>query len=1152
MKLTRLRIIGFKSFVEPTEFLIEPGLTGIVGPNGCGKSNLVEALRWVMGESSHKAMRAADMDDVIFSGSGDRPARNTAEVAISLDNADRGAPAAFNESDALEISRRIERDAGSVYRINGREVRARDVQIVFADASTGSRSPALVHQGRIGEIIQAKPEQRRRVLEEAAGISGLHARRHEAELRLRAAEHNLQRLEDVIGQLAVQIDQLRRQARQAIRYRNVSGQVRKAEATLFHLRWASANAEVAEAERAKDLSIRMVAERTGAQAEATKRQATTAAELPALREGEAKAAASLQRLNIARETLDKEETRAKERIAELDRRIVQLGDDIERERRLAADAEAALGRLAGEEEILRQEAQASAARRGVVEQRAAEAGAALAAVENTFGELTGALADLTARRNQLETAARGYADRITRLQGEIAEVDSELAQLQIASPEARHIAGIVAEVEAAQAALAEAEGAFHAAGKAHVAARENIEVARTPLDRAERRVQQLETEAKTIAKFLAVETKNLWPPVMDSIVVEKGYEKALGAALGDDLDAPIDPSAPMRWTGATLDPNDPPLPLGIESLAKFVTAPGELARRLAQVGLVERADGPRFAEELYPGQRLVSREGDLWRWDGFAAAAHAPTGAARRLAERGRLAHIDGELQSARAEVDLHRHAVEVAQATADAAAAAEADARARWRECQREADEARDRHAAAEREVGRHAARLSALMEAKTRLGTNRDEAEAAQREAEEAYAGLTSAAQIEADLATLREEIEGHRARVAEVRAEAQALARETELTDRRLQAIAAERGDWQARRDGAAAQIATIETRNSEARAERNQLAQAPQAFAEKRNALITEIEAAEAGRRAASDRLTQAEMALAEADRAARAALDAMGAAREEAARAEERFAGAKRRLADIAHEIKEMLEVEPAEVATLAGLVPGAALPDVTEIEANLDKLRRDRERLGAVNLRAEEELREVETQHTALVTERDDLAEAIKRLRQGIQSLNREARERLLASFEVVSGHFQRLFSELFGGGTAELQLIEHEDPLEAGLEIVAKPPGKKPTTLSLLSGGEQALTALALIFAVFLTNPAPICVLDEVDAPLDDHNVERFCDLLDEMAKSTDTRFVIITHNPITMARMNRLFGVTMAERGVSQMVSVDLEGAVKLREAV
>src|SRR3981189_765399 len=322
MKLTRLRLLGFKSFVEPTDFLIEPGLTGVVGPNGCGKSNLVEALRWVMGETSHKSLRAADMDDVIFAGTNDRPSRNNAEVAIRIDNTSRKAPAQFNEHETLDVSRRIEREAGSTYRINGREVRARDVHILFADASTGSppppprphrppgwRSPALVHQGRIGEIIQAKPEKRRRVLEEAAGISGLHARRHGAELRLRAADQNLARLEDVINQLSTQMDALKRQARQAIRYRTVAQQVRKAEATLFHLRWAASNAAPAGAGPAD------------------------------LREAEARAAAGLQRLVMARETLEREEKRAKDRMAELDRRLVQLGGGNEREAPPAAGGE---------------------------------------------------------------------------------------------------------------------------------------------------------------------------------------------------------------------------------------------------------------------------------------------------------------------------------------------------------------------------------------------------------------------------------------------------------------------------------------------------------------------------------------------------------------------------------------------------------------------------------------------------------------------------------------------------------------------------------------------------------------------------------------------------------------------------------------------
>jgi chromosome segregation protein len=402
MKLTRLRLHGFKSFVEPTDFVIEPGLTGVVGPNGCGKSNLVEALRWAMGETSYKSLRAADMEAVIFAGSGNRPARNHAEVVMSIDNTDRSAPSAVNDSETLEISRRIEREAGSVYRINGRDVRARDVQILFADAATGARSPALVHQGKIGEIIQAKPEQRRRVLEDAAGVAGLHARRHEAELRLKAAETNLTRVEDVIGQLAGQMEGLKKQARQAIRYRDVAAKVRKAEAMLFHLRWLEAKAEVTEAARTHDLNVRELAERTREQAEAARLQAERASELPALREAEARAAAGLQRLTSARETLDREEERAKERAAELDRRLTQLASDIEREQRQSSDADDALQRLDAEDAELKDEIRSRVEMRSGVDERVAQTQANQATAQGTIAEQKRAQAEQTPQPNPHE------------------------------------------------------------------------------------------------------------------------------------------------------------------------------------------------------------------------------------------------------------------------------------------------------------------------------------------------------------------------------------------------------------------------------------------------------------------------------------------------------------------------------------------------------------------------------------------------------------------------------------------------------------------------------------------------------------------------------------------------------------------------------
>jgi chromosome segregation protein len=545
----------------------------------------------------------------------------------------------------------------------------------------------------------------------------------------------------------------------------------------------------------------------------------------------------------------------------------------------------------------------------------------------------------------------------------------------------------------------------------------------------------------------------------------------------------------------------------------------------------------------------VSQEGDLWRWDGFVAAAHAPTAAARRLAEKNRLGDLTETLDEARREAARLKSVLDEAETRLRAAASAETAAREGVRTARRQLDAAREALATAERRTAERAQRLSALAEAKARLGDSREEAAAGLAEAEAAEAGLAAAPELDRALDEAKTRLALDRAQLAEIRAEVQTIERERDAAARRLKAIAEERRQWIDRSAGAGARIADIEARRDETAAERAEFDDLPSRFAEQRRALMSEIATAEATRREAADRLAEAEAALADADRRARTALVEMSAAREDAVRTQERLSQGRERLETAIREIAETLDCAPEDAVKHADFKPGKPLPDPAELEAELERARRDRERLGAVNLRADEELTEVQTQHDGLTSERDDLIEAIRRLRTGIANLNREARERLAASFTTVDGHFRTLFEKLFGGGVAELQLTDSDDPLEAGLEILAKPPGKKPQSLSLLSGGEQALTAMALIFAVFLTNPAPICVLDEVDAPLDDHNVDRFCNLLEEMAGSTDTRFLVITHNPITMARMNRLYGVTMAERGVSQLVAVDLEEAQSYR---
>jgi len=1151
MKFNKLRLVGFKSFVEPGEFVIERGLTGVVGPNGCGKSNLVEALRWVMGENSYKNMRASGMDDVIFSGSGNRPARNTAEVGLYLDNSDRTAPAAFNDSDEIQVTRRIEREQGSVYRINGKEARAKDVQLLFADASTGARSPSMVGQGRIGELIQAKPQARRQLLEEAAGISGLHSRRHEAELRLRAAESNLERLDDVTSQLESQIESLKRQARQANRFKMLSADIRAREAMLLHIRWVQAKEAEAEADSALNQATVLVAEKAQIQMEAAKAQGIASFKLPELRDEEAKAAAALQRLQFARNQLEEDANRILRRRDELTRRLAQLGEDISREERLVADNASILAKLDAEEadlaDILADSGRLAEETRGVFE----EAAAKLADSERIFSALTAERAEAAAARNQLERAIRDLADRKMRLERQVDEANRELAAIDEKMAELPDPGEKRDMVEAAESVVADAEAAIQLVETALSKARETEALSRGPVEQARSRLNALETEARTISKMLAAgAASGAFSPVAEELRVDRGYETALGAALGDDLESPLNPQAPVYWSDNGSGATDPALPEEVVPLITHVGAPAALMRRLRQIGIAAADDAQRLMPALKPGQRLVTKDGAVFRWDGHVTGADAPSAAALRLAQKNRLSELEAEAELAR---DVQLEAEERLSAAAEAIRAEEgrlAAARDTSRLAARNLAEAREALAAAERASGDLIRRRDVIAEAVNGLHEQLEDVTMQDENVRIELEDAPDLAGIDLKLQAQQVEVATDRGALAEARARHEGLNRENEARQRRILAIRQERDTWRQRAASAEEHIQTLRDREEEARDEASELDLAPDEFDDKRRALMNELQKADDARRLAADRLAEAEVVQREADRHAATALSELAESREKRGRVEERLVSARERRQESELRIRQALNVEPHEAMRLTGLSASQTIPDLREVERELERLKMERERLGAVNLRAEEESKELTERLQALIKERDDVIDAIRKLRGAIQSLNREGRERLIVAFDIVNAQFQRLFTHLFGGGTAELQLIESDDPLEAGLEILARPPGKKPQTMTLLSGGEQALTAMALIFAVFLTNPAPICVLDEVDAPLDDHNVERYCNLMDEMAASTETRFVVITHNPITMARMDRLFGVTMAEQGVSQLVSVDLQTAERLRE--
>ena len=1147
MKITRLRLLGFKSFVEPTELLVEPGLTGVVGPNGCGKSNLLEALRWAMGETSYKSMRGTAMEDVIFAGSEARPARNSAEVTLFIDNSARTAPAEFNDSDALEVTRRIEREAGSAYRVNGKDARARDVRLLFEDAATGARSPALVRQGRIGEIVNAAPQERRRVLEDAAGIAGLHSRRHEAELRLNATEANLARLSDLIGQLASQLQAMRRQARQAQRYREISGKIREMEALQHHLHWVGACAHVEQEEASFQQALAAVAQETKAEGEALRQQAEAAEKLQPLRDEEAARAAVLHRLSVERDALEREEARAKARQAELETRLAQASRDLAREEEHIAEAEGILRGL-GEERRKLEAASSGDHQQPQLRDAAAKAKATLDLSEQALREATTALAEARAERGRLDGEKVELEARAAKLAAQAAELEQQLAKHEAESGSEGKLAQLhvglaelIAAVEAAEAELQTVEADEEKSRFDEAKARALAASARLVY-------QEVDTELATLTKLLA--PAHDWSPIVEEIKITAGYEQALGAALGDDLDAASDETAPSHWRAIT-GQTDQALPDEATPLSQFVKGPKALRRRLAQIGVVEAGRGRALQAMLAPGQRLVSKEGDLWRWDGYSVQAGTASAAGARLVERRRLEALKVEVATAEAHAAEAEAELQAASAKAETTQLKTKALRQEAKTAHAELDRARDAIAAAEHEAQLGGKALGALVEALIRTRAAHSEAETQGAKVAAGLLELASLAALESALEAAQ--IKAAQSRQVAARAEAalEGFEREVQMRQERLEAIGAEEGLWRKRIDNAREQILTLRAREEETSADLAALANLPAEIEQRRTKLFDAIAAAERERAKAGDELALAETALKGREKALREVQERLAEAREARARSEARLESARERRSETAKAIRDQLDCAPEACLSQANLKDGAAIPPVEEVEARLLKLKGDRERLGGVNLMAEEEEANLAAQLSEMEREKADVEEAILRLRQGIANLNREGRKRLLEAFEAVNEHFGRLFKTLFGGGSAELKLVDSDDPLESGLEIFACPPGKRPQALTLLSGGEKALTAMALIFAVFLTNPSPICVLDEVDAPLDDANVERFCLLMEEMAKETDTRFLIITHHPLTMSRMSRLFGVTMAERGISQLVSVDLDTAERLRDA-
>ena len=852
MEFKKIQLNGFKSFAEKTDFVIEEGLTGIVGPNGCGKSNIVESLRWCMGETSAKSMRGSGMEDVIFSGTSNKPSKNIAEVLIALNNQDKDGPHQYNNLDQIEIRRKIVKDKGSKFFINDKEVRAKDAQMFFADLSTGAHSPSLISQGSIGTLVTAKPVDRRAILEEAAGISGLHVRRHEAELRLDAADNNLKRADELRKQQEKQLANLQKQAEEATKYKFISEEIKKIEAGLYYLRLKDIDNEI---KLENEINTEAEDEVSGFNMQINNLEnliKTETTKVSPLRGKNFENLSKLQRLNLELKSLDEESDRTKKEIENIKNSIKTIEEDIDREKSIVIDAKSNEKRLKEEK-------------------------------------------------------------------NDLIEIDSKYYETEKKS---------------------------------------NEDLAET--------VKKLNNEQKIV-----------------------------------------------------------------ESILNFVGSKS-LDQNILQLNKIK--------------DQLINAKNSL---------------------EQQKLDEVANILESSKTTLDELIKSLE--------------------------------------------------SSENKNKIS----------------------------EIALKNENIKKFQEEYADSFSKNQSIKNESIKRNERIKIIKTEVESWISLLSNSEKMVNELNARKKKLLEKLNKLETEPQTQAEKKGQISENLRTSEIEKQEDEVKINEIDKKINSLRSDLSSTQEKMIQIRERRASSSATIDGLKQRRNDLLERINTELNLNENNLLEFSDLEKMDNLPDTVEQEELLDAKKREREKLGSVNLRADEETNKYEIEIQKMEKDRQDLATAIIKLKESINELNQKGREKLLEAFEKVNRKFNQVYTKLFNGGNAKLELVDSDDPLEAGLELLVSPPGKRLQSITLLSGGEQALTALSLIFAVFLTSPSPICVLDEVDAPLDDANVTRFCNLLDELTKITSTRFIIVTHHALTMSKMDRLYGVTMPEKGISQLVAVDLQKA-------
>ena len=1141
MKFQSVRISGFKSFLEPTEIQMNRGLTGVVGPNGCGKSNIVEAIKWIMGENSARQMRGDGMDDVIFSGTNERPSRNFAEVSIKLDNSEKKAPAIFNHYDEIEITRKIEREKGSVYRVNGKQVRARDIQLIFADNGTGARSSGIVGQGRIAQIIDSNPEDRRVILEEAANIKGLHSRRHEAELKLKGASDNLDRLSDIEQTYKEQLIELEKQGRKAARYRSVGERIRKAEATLFFNLMNNAKKE------ANDLDIQLknanenVSQGQIKVAEHTKSQLHLANKIPDLKKDEAEKAATLQTLNITKIKLDEEKSSAQNTLQNIINQINLINNDIVRESEIKEDAKKSLSNLLTEEKNLKEDSENFSTKITKATDLVKKLRSISDAADDKLSTITSEIYSIKSDKSDLEKRIKNLKQKIEVTQNQLANfnIEDDKNRFKLDKEKIINLKKLIQENNQLNDGY-------------------NVELEK--LEKLETRLVEEKNTAvfefnKVNLEFDSLSTL-LGRDTLNSNTLEKtigninNLEEAIGSVLGETLLAPIlsdDQSTENAtyWRDDFKTISTASLPESVIPIVTKITKSSILDTALKGVGIVDNKEiAFKLQKELTFGQALTTPSGGLWRWDGFVQPQGVQNSYSERLQQIARLRLLQNKLPSLKEKQSLSEKRLEECFNNIKKYKDDLANLQVKLSSLISESNELELQNTKVESKL------LSSEALIKELKNTERVSLEELS-ELEKEFNNSLNLPSLLAEELKVRNNADQSRNELTDAMAAEQQIKSEESFKSRNLIQLGHQKENWKVREEEAKTRLISLEERLKASQDEKNRLSTLPESFEKKEAELNTKIEEAISNRNIAADQLVKNETSLNDADKLVREAEKAVSTLREEMIKIEALLNLSKAKIQNIEDRVFEKLKIKSTELNKfINSKEEDQPIKSIEILEKTLQRLLNERETLGAVNLRAEDEMNEMLNKIEVMSKERVDLEEAIAKLRSGIFELNKEGRQRLKESFEEVNENFKQLFQKLFGGGNAELRLVGNEDPLQAGLEVLASPPGKKMQLLSLLSGGEQALTAISLIFSVFLCNPAPICILDEVDAPLDDTNVGRFCDLLNQIVDETNTYFMVITHHRLTMAKMDRLFGVTMEQKGISKLVSVDLEQASRIRD--